>query len=844
MAQQATPRTFAPPAVIQKMQLGVNKYTDPTLTNPTQWYDASNVFSGPFGYIQRARFAHLITSVTSGYTQQNADFLSLFNYYPPVDASGNAISDKYYILGDINGLLYSFDTGNNFTAVKRLNPWIDPTGAGSSDLDGPWMRQILSNILYEVNGTVKQSGRGENASTIEVFGLDAPDASPAVTIEAGATANITSISRTSGLTTIVYSAPIAPAAPFTWGPSTYIGVSGVADTTYNGTFLVYSGSPTGTTVIVYNSGADGSSSGGTIGFSITKSIGRSYAYAWENANKAHVSAPSPSTQYFQYSDQVGVIDCLEPGTLSMSNTSPTVTGVNTLFSTAWVGRYLFVVGQNVPGLVGPILSVQSDTELTLAGNAPESVSSSDFNVYDYGTTHIRLYATADGGATYYRVARNSFAVSGGFGTSAGYRFYDGFDSEPPNAPFTTEESQLYNISPPIGKYLYQYMGQLIMFGVSGATQSFFYSNQGLTTIGLPQESFAPLNQMTLPIQGANIGGMAAFPSSLIVWDDKEDMFRITGLLADNTTDTAQSQGATVTQLPFGIGCANPFAVAECPLGAIWLSPQNELWLYTDYYAPRNIGRSVQDILNGIDRSNLGLVRATYYHTDVRDWVVFAVPYQSSTNNKLLILDVDLLASNGSPSFFLFDMATNHPSWYVFDMPCPSIATEFQADGTVSLISGSTDDITNLDFQGIGGGTEYDSVTGYVKLHAFGNDTPFVFKRPQFFRFLTNMRPSSFSAQGWKFSVDAFDDDKYTFGYPLTLALTPGVNDTATLSGHTKADPLSLAESFRYSQARFRIGAINFIMGRRFQFQCTFPTQAGSNFQWYGLEMGYAISPPR
>ncbi len=836
MTQRATPRTFSPPAVIQKMQLGINKYTDPTLTNPTQWYEASNVFSGPFGYVQRARFANLVTNISGGAQEP---ITSLYNYYPPSVTGANP--DTYWILADAEGLLFAFDTGNNFGQITRPNPWINPNNTASSQLNGPWMRQVLGNILYEVNGQVKQTWRraAYDSWPVETFGIDAPDTAPQVSLASPqGPDNITSISRSGNIVTVVLNTLLTVPGGDGVG---MMNVAGVSDTSYNGTFVVLTGSGSNTLTYANIGPDDTSASGGTAGISITKSIGRSYAYAWENANKAHVSAPSPSTQYIQYNSQFALIYCIQIGTIAFSTTSYTVTGTGTYFTEAWVGKYITAIG--LPSALITAVDVSAQT-LTIDTLPTATESGGDFQVYDYGTTHVRLYATADGGATYYRIQRNAFDPANFVNNYGGLAFADTANAEPPNFPFTTETSQLYNIPPPIGKYLYQYMGQLIMFGVNGATQSLFYSNQGLTTIGLPQESFAPLNQITLPIQGANIGGMAAFPSSLIVWDDKEDMFRITGLLADNTTDTATSQGATVTQLPFGIGCANPFAIAECPLGAVWLSPQNEIWLYTDYYAPRNIGRSVQGILNGISRANLGLVRATYYHTDVRDWVVFAIPYQSDTNNKLLILDVDLLASNGSPSFFLFDMATNHPSWYVFDLPCPSIATIFQADQTVSLIVGSTNNITNADFQGIGGGTEYESVTGYVKLHAFGNDTPFVFKRPQFFRFLTNQRPSSYQAQGWSFSVDAFDDDKYTFGYPLTLALTPGVNDTATLSGHTKSDPLSLAESFRYSQARFRIGAVNFIMGRRFQFQCNFPTMAGTDFQWYGLEMGYAISPPR
>ena len=124
--------------------------------------------------------------------------------------------------------------------------------------------------------------------------------------------------------------------------------------------------------------------------------------------------------------------------------------------------------------------------------------------------------------------RNAWVPSNG-GAASGFTFYDSGNSEPPAFPFTTETSQLYNIPPPIGQFVKEYQGSLLVYGVSGAGSSFFYSNQTLTSVGQPQESYAPLNQVTLPIQNSNLNGMVEFPGSLCMWSDKQDMFRMTGL---------------------------------------------------------------------------------------------------------------------------------------------------------------------------------------------------------------------------------------------------------------------------------------------------------------------------
>src|SRR5262249_46982244 len=215
--------------------------------------------------------------------------------------------------------------------------------------------------------------------------------------------------------------------------------------------------------------------------------------------------------------------------------------------------------------------------------------------------------TADGGATYFRVQRNSFVPSATTLTTSGLQFFDNANSEPPSFPFTTEVAQVNNVPPPVGAFLNEYQGRLVVFGISSDPQSFFYSNQETTSIGMPQESFAPLNQVTLPIANAKINGMVELPGSMVIWSDKQDMFRLTGNLTDNqvSTTTAAAQGATISRLPYNLGCASPYACEITPLGAIWVTSNAEIWLFTDRYAPRNIGRPVQDILDTIPVNNRG-----------------------------------------------------------------------------------------------------------------------------------------------------------------------------------------------------------------------------------------------
>lgn len=835
------PPTRKPPTptdVIDSLSLGYNGYTDPTLTKPQMWASAVNVFSGAYNYIQRARFALLNTP-------GGAAFTSLKFFGLP------GLSN--YLLADQGGKLWSYDTSTNpYTQTQRLNPYVDPFGAGSSQLNGPWMREVLQNIVYEMNGQVKQAGRLANAATIEGWGLDAPDASPQVSVFADASTNITAISRTSGLVTVTVVNSAVLATP---GLS-LLNVLGVTDTSYNGTFLC---NVINSTTITYQQlGINSSSSGGSMTNGCSKAIGKSYAYAWENANKSHVGPPSPATQYIQFANQNAVVTAVEGlACVNTSSTSPIVTGTATFFTSAWVGRHLWVSGL---GDAGRIVSVQSTTQLTLAANAPANITNGDYQIFDPQATHVRYYQTADGGATYFRVARNQWLPGQIAEINAGLQFVDRGASEPPNFPFTTETAQINNVPPPIGAFVREYQGRLIVFGVLGAPSSFFYSNQEATLIGQGQESFAPLNQVTVPLQNGSLAGWIEFPGAAIFWSDKQDMFRLTGLLTDNTVgnvataQTGAQQGATIAQLPFALGCANPFAVDITPLGAIWLTTNAEVWLYTDTYAPRNIGRPIQDILQTISPSGLSLVRAKYYHAGTRNWFVLMIPANgASFNNTALILDLDLLASNGSPSYFTFDMATNSPSWFVYQpgttiggnwvARCDSVEVVYEQGGGVRLVVGQLGILEDIDF-GIspngGFGTEIAIPNGSVTLHAWGNDTAVSIKRPGWFRFLTNRDPSLVVTDGWSFQALGVDDDFYTFPNPLVLTMTPGVNDSSTLGGNPG---LLNGSPFRHSPTLFKVGGVNFIMGRRLKFTINFPSATGTAFRLRAIEIGFGALPP-
>jgi hypothetical protein len=798
---------------------GYNGYTSPELLSPQFWAGCSNVYSGQHGLVRRARMAPVFNTTVPGYVATGARITSMFAFFP--------IGNNPFVI---------FDNGNTtfpnsiWTSVYGIAGAGGPIGVGfiyiggspsASILNGPFMRYTATPaLILQSNGLIRSKlfwSSPANSFYLEYWGLDTADSSPQITLAAGTTGSIvaaTGASRASNIVTMTLTAPL----PANLVVGAFVNIAGVTDTTFN--------SATGTAFQVlsiatpsftyFQVGPNATSGGGTATVQITKSVGRSYAFAWENANTGHLSAPSPASEYVAYSNQTGTIDCIQPGTVAINNTSTTLTGTNTAFTSAWVGRGVWIEGVTTSNPF-TIVSVTSATQLTITPAwAQANVAGKRFQIYDLQATHLRLYATGDGGSVYLRVARNAFFPLLTNLVNNGLEFVDTANSEPPNSPFTSEIVQNYNVPPPIGDALFDYQGRVGVYGVPAALQSFFYSNIEATAVGQPPESFAPLNQVTLPIGEARLNGTAYLPTGMMMWSSKQDMFKLTGLLQDNTVSNQFQLGATIQRLPYKIGSASRFGTAVTPLGAIWFSSDREVQLFTDHYAPKNVGRPIQDVLNSATRINFA--KAKYYKAGDRNWFCLAITVGAGTfNNKLCILDLDLLASNGQASYFTFDMATNQPSWYLYDVNCEAIEAAIDSVSTNHLLTGDVDLITDIDWQPAyyTVGVEQAVVNANQTLHALGNDAPHMIKTMEWLRCNTNQLPKNIAAQGWKWNVLAYDDDQFVLGVlAQTIPLVPGIDSQSNVA------------ALQYSPAKFVLGATRSVRGRRFQLQTIFPSGPG------------------
>jgi hypothetical protein len=826
---------------------GYNGWVTPDILSPQFWAKASNVYSGQFGTIRRARWAPFLNSSATGFIANASRILSMFSFleqtpspnvnfilFDNTDNAGgssprwicanplSAASMPFY--GTQAGQVGTFfpapiNTANNFPLSKPL-------------LNGPYMRVRIGALILETNGKFR-SKLGPYITSIfdalSYWGTDAPDVAASVTLVAGSTATIvaaTGAQRLSNVVTITATA----ALPAGFVTGAYVQISGVADTSFNtATGVAVQITVTGGTTFTFSQiGPNATSGSGTATLGITKTVGRSYQWAWESTYDSNLSAPSPATQFIKYVSQTGTIDLIQPGTVAITINTPNVVGTNTFFSQAWVGKRLWM---DNTGLVDPfIISVTDATHLTLSANYGATVAGKKFQIYDPQATNIKLYATGDGGSVYFLIARNVFQRDGSPLASSGLEFSDTANSEPPNPPFSSEITQNFNVPPPIGTFVDQYQGRPIVYGVAGALQSFFYGNIESTVVGQPAECFAPLNQVTLPLGDGKMFGTANLPTGFLIWSNRQDMFKLTGLLSDNSVANQFQLGATIQRLPYKIGCGSPYATAISSLGAFWLSADRQVWLFTDHYAPKNVGVPIQDVLNRINGARLGFAKMKVYKSNDRNWLALAIALDSSTfNNKLCLLDLDLLASNGQPSFFTFDMATNAPTWYLYDVNCEAIDTSYDGNSVNHLFSGDVDLITDLDWQPsyFTISTEQ-NVAANNTLHAVGNENPEIIKTGNWMRAMTNQLPANLSAQGWTWAINTFDDDTSIIGVTTIgniVQLIPGQNNPSGVLG------------LEYSPAKFVFGSRPSVKGRRFQIQTNFPSTPGF-YELRGFQFAY------
>jgi len=187
-----------------------------------------------------------------------------------------------------------------------------------------------------------------------------------------------------------------------------------------------------------------------------------------------------------------------------------------------------------------------------------------------------------------------------------------------------------------------------------------------------------------------------------------------------------------------------------------------------------------------------------------------------------------------------------PTWLRFTTNRDPSILSSEVSAAISAISrsGGTVSITTSTAHGLApgvtvfiGGVADASYNGAFTVATTPTGTTFTYQQAG----ANSSSSNGIASTGWSFQALGIDDDAYTFASPLALTLTPGVNDSSTLCGNPN---LSSGEAFRHSPEMFRIGGVNFVMGRRLQFTVNFPSGTGVNYALRSIQLGFGPSPPR
>src|SRR5215471_17990736 len=121
MAVTSTKRQYPPDVQeFNNFGLGYNGYTNPALLSPKFWASTSNLYSGPFGQIRKARFAKVeIDGTTSGTTSRGFAYTSLYAARDPVTGHF-LLGDTYkFSLGTYQPVQYAFNPASSYAATAR-----------------------------------------------------------------------------------------------------------------------------------------------------------------------------------------------------------------------------------------------------------------------------------------------------------------------------------------------------------------------------------------------------------------------------------------------------------------------------------------------------------------------------------------------------------------------------------------------------------------------------------------------------------------------------------------------------------------------------------------------------
>lgn len=681
---------------------GEDTYASQTAQNPQTARRLLSLIPSFAGYLEREK-AHPQFTITPGDTPPDGSLGAIgWVYQADFADPATGINQRFFLMGTATAV-YQLITGAPFFTPPQEG-WLQVV----QTVNYP-QAVILNNRLFISDGVsswtlIPVTASGQLVLTPNVIeGLPIPLHAPSISVQnVSAPTNLTTISRTNGVTTLLVSG-----APQFY-PTSMILLAGVSDTSFNSQFsaATVSGTVNQTITFLQPGTPDVApiSSSGTIqqgNFSVLST--KYYWKTWidetgalSGYSRVHESSSSPRSVGTGVMTNQVVNFQSRPGTITNSF-STSVVGVGTDFDQNDVGMTLFSISNGGGVKVGVVLSVQDAQHLTLAAASAHAISALNYEIAPDRTTHVGIYSSESessnigylvAAAPLYGVLPSGFPpLTGAIAPFTAFLFVDSspFQGDLGSVFSGNTTQRPYRQDPPVASlistahknrnfhrretrknfFLFSAYEEVLQFNTFASPYESYPGTSPVTTSDI-------INETAYPDQSREIRNIVSHGDALFLLSERNTY----ALYGESIDDFSLTQATA-----FSMGCAGRYASASTPHGLVFVSYEGKVMLYPTQFvfwailgdatsALIELSRPKRIAFEQMDLSNSDNVRIVYYQYGRRNWLVLAFKTKGS----------------GTFQTWVYDFETQ--GWFQLSQGVQSLAIFEPTDGYKILVGGA------------------------------------------------------------------------------------------------------------------------------------------------------------
>jgi hypothetical protein len=394
-----------------------------------------------------------------------------------------------------------------------------------------------------------------------------------------------------------------------------------------------------------------------------------------------------------------------------------------------------------------------------------------------GTDSIVWFRNLDGGGDWFRLAQVNQATGAviTFGAGASVVASTSLsvgdtitDNSPDSALDQTTRGPLLNNPPPVGKFLAQGQGRVIVMNLKGAPNQAAYSGFEQIFLGRPESCFPPNNLLNLQIGADDIAGGGILQSGVVMFSRTGRMFMLRGQMEDISLLVPVNFTQYLEELPWTLGCASHFTIHATPYGLVWLAGDKTVQLFDGRSEPVDISAGIYPYLRRITPGTEQNCVASYFNWLERDWYVLLAAVDGSLSNNRAFF----FAFNKQPGTDTIEsveaFVSDLPAQIAGSVPFIGLITtsKFQrmlcigAGGRIQQLPVTSDTVGGVTLDMTINPPTNGVLSAYWRGGYFGTDSPYRSKSWRWARLLSDQDPKTFSLV-----MRYVDDEQRTFLNP-------------------------------------------------------------------------------